>query len=190
MKSLIKQIKYWLTTHIGRTGRGSKPDRFPKTCQVYFRWTGTLIMAGVCFLLPLKVRTQYEIGQDMIKQVREKIQAKGADQVTSLYNNQHPVGHLTLYMISSRGYFKPELEIRFNKEVYQPDDEVVITLIRKKENVNNYRSRGWAKDRGKVFTGPIYKKLPVDINPFFKLNTPCTQSAGVQIRTESPTLTP
>ncbi len=130
-----------------------------------------LIIAGAFFLLPLTVRAQYEIGQDMIKQAREKVQVKGADQVTSLYNNQHPVGHLTLYMISSRGYFKPELEIRFNKEVYQPDDEVVITLIRKKENVNNFRSRGWAKDRGKVFTGPIYKKLPVDINPFFKIKS-------------------
>ena len=151
MKSLIKQFTHWLTQHTG--------------------WTGIFIMAGVFFLLPLTARAQYNIGQDMIKQAREKIQAKGADQVTSLYNNQHPVGHLTLYKISSIGSFKPELEIRFNKEVYQPDDEVVVTLIRKKENVNSYKSHGLGKDRGKIFTGPVYKKLPVDISGEFAIKS-------------------
>ena len=151
MKSHTKQQIHWLTQHFG--------------------WTGMLVMTGVFFLLPLTARAQYNIGQDMIKQAREKIQAKGADQVTSLYNNQHPVGHLTLYNISSIGYFKPELKIRFNKEVYQPDDEIVVTLIRKKENINYYKSHGLGKDRGKIFTGPVYKKLPVDISGEFAIKS-------------------
>ncbi len=151
MKTLIKQITHWLAHHI--------------------HWTGMLIMAGAFFLLPLTARAQYNIGKDMIEQARGKIQAKGANQVTSLYNNQHPVGHLTLYNISSIGYFQPELEIHFNKEIYDPDDEIVITLTRKKENVNYYRSRGLGKDRGKVFKSMIYKKLPVDIITSFKIKS-------------------
>ncbi len=70
-------------------------------------------------------------------------------------------------------------------ELFGPTEEEYLALenFAKKNGLkiaNTYSNRMVLDVTGRV----------ADIEKAFKLNTPCTQSAGVQIRTESPTLTP